>query len=133
MGHIDVESESLVYYFNKAKWKLRTSDKMESCRICPYVTICRGGCAAEAKREHGSYFREACGEVKETYAYVASRVAGRKWEETKDEELTVSMYGPLSRMADASRQRIMENTDPNEIIRLLKEYDFIKSNDQREQ
>ena len=49
----------------------------------PVYLHLRGGCAPEAQRNHGSYFRENCGESKEIFAFVAPRVVGKKWEETK--------------------------------------------------
>ena len=125
VGHTDIESGSFVYYFNKSKWRLRTSDRMKPCQTCPYIFICRGGCAAEACREHGSYFREFCGEIKETFAFVASRTAGRKWEETKESELTVSMYGIISRLSEEERKSLWEEKDPNDVFKLLKKYEFI--------
>ena len=124
VGHTDIGTGSFVYYFNKAKWKLRTSDKMEPCRTCPYIFACRGGCAAEAEKEHGNCFRENCSGTREIFGFVASRVAGSKYEETGETELSLSQFGPLSRLTENERKRLMEETDPNEIFKLIKEYDL---------
>ena len=124
VGHTDIGTGSFVYYFNKAKWKLRTSDKMEPCRTCPYIFACRGGCAAEARKEHGSCFSENCSETREIFGFVASRVAESKYEETGETELSLSQFGPLSRLTENERKRLMEETDPNEIFKLIKEYDL---------
>ena len=125
VGHTDIGTGSFVYYFNRSKWKLRTSDKMEPCRTCPYIFVCRGGCASEAKKEHGSCFRENCSEKKEIFGFVASRVAGRKYEETGEKELSLSQYEPFSRLTEDERIRIMEEKDPNEIYKLIKEYGLV--------
>lgn len=125
VGHTDIGTGTFVFYFNKAKWKLRTSDKMEPCRTCPYIFACRGGCASEAKKEHGSCFREHCSESREVFRSVASRVAGRKYEETGETELSLSQFGPLSRLTEDERKRLMEEKDPNEIFKLAKEYDLL--------
>ena len=124
VGHTDIESGSFVYFFNKVKWKLRTSDRMEPCRTCPYIFVCRGGCVSEAKKEHGSYFREACSEHRENFRFVASHAAGWKYEETGETELSMSQFGPLSRLTENERKRLIEEKDPNEIFKLIKEYDL---------
>ena len=127
VGYTDVASGSFVYGFNKAKWRLRTSDRMEACRKCPYIFLCRGGCAAEAKLEHGSYFRENCHEFRETFAFTASRVAGRQWEKTGEEELSVSLLGPLSRLTDGERKQLMASKSGNEIVEILKKAGFLQT------
>ena len=127
VGHTDIGTGSFVYYFNKTKWKLRTSDRMEPCRTCPYIFVCRGGCASVAKKEHGSYFREACSENRENFCFVASRVAGSKYEETGETELSLSQFGPLSRLTEDERKRLMEEKGPNEIYSLIKEYGLVST------
>ena len=78
-----------------------------------------------AKMEHGSYFREACSDTRENFCFVASTVAGRKYEETGQTELSLSQFGPLSRLTEDERKRLMEEKDPNEIFRLIKEYGLV--------
>ena len=126
IGYTDGASGSFVYHFGKAKWRLRTSDRMEACRACPYIFICRGGCAAEAEREHGSCFRESCSEFRDTFAYTVSRVAGRRWEDTGEEELTLSLAGPLSRLTEEERARLMASGSPNEIMEILCSAGFLQ-------
>ena len=65
--------------FNKARWRIRCSDKLEACTACPYVFMCRGGCGSDAKRRTGSPFHEECGEFKEMFSYAASRELARRW------------------------------------------------------
>ena len=120
VGMTDVETGTFMFNFDKAKWSLRTSDQMEPCKTCPYIFICRGGCAAEAKNEHDDYFREYCGEIKEIFAYVAGRVAAKKWQKTGEEELTISLAGPLSRLTDSDRETIMNTRSRTEVFDVLK-------------
>ena len=64
VGLTDEQTGRFLMNFSKAKWRTRTSDLMPACEVCPYVFICRSGCASRAFAEHGSYFREHCGETK---------------------------------------------------------------------
>ncbi len=118
VGFTDVESGRFFFNYNKAKWRLRTSDHMEPCRTCPHILACRGGCAADAGRYHGDYFREFCGEERETFAFTASRVIGRKWEETQEEQLSESLFQPLSKLTESER-RILTTGKPVEMAPVL--------------
>lgn len=118
-GIVDRESKSLLYGLAKAQWRTRTVELMEPCKGCPYLFICKGGCASEAKRVHGSYFREHCGEVREICDYVASRAAGRRWEETGEEELSLSLLGPLSRLTEKEREVLMRTKSQREMLDIL--------------
>ena len=122
----DVGRASFAYGFRKAKWRLRTSDKMPACRRCPYVFTCRGGCAVEAMEAHGSYFREACAGNKEAFDQVASHVAGRRWEETGETELSASLRGPLDRLGERERETLLSTRDANEMLELLKAAGFVE-------
>ena len=119
VGYADKESGRIVWNFDKAKWRTRTSDLMEECQSCPYAFICRGGCASRAKAKHGSYFKEACGESKEIANYVASRAAGKEWEKNHQEELTLSLAGPMSRLTEAERKTIMETRSQKEMMEII--------------
>ena len=121
VGFTDVNMGRFFFNFGKAKWRTRTSDLMKPCQTCPYIFICRGGCAPEAKRTHGSYFRESCGEAKEIFAYVAPRIVGKAWEETGEDELTVSLAGPLSRFTEAERETLMTTTSQKVMFDLINE------------
>ena len=70
---------------------------------------------------HGSYFRESCGESKEIFAFVASRIVGQKWEETKEDELSVSLAGPISRLTEQERNILMTTTNQQAILDIVKE------------
>ena len=124
VGFTDPETGRFFFSFAKAKWRTRTSDLMEPCRTCPYIFICRGGCAPEAKRAHGSCFRENCGEIREMFAFAAPRVAGKKWEETKEDELTVSLAGPVSRLTGKERETLMATTGQKEFFDILDQAGF---------
>ena len=129
IGFTDQETGSFFFSFAKAKWRTRTSDLMKPCRTCPYIFICRGGCAPEAYRTHGSYFRENCGEIREIFAFVAPRVAGKKWEETNEDELSVSLAGPLSRLTEKERETLTAAADQKDIFRIFNKAGFFPSAD----
>ena len=63
--------------------------------------------------------REHCGEAKEVVAYVAPRVVGEKWEETREANLSVSLLPALSRLTEAERETIMTTRDRTEIVKIL--------------
>ena len=94
-----------------------------SCRkrLCPYAFICRGGCASRAKNVYGDYFREFCGDIKETFAFITSRCAGIQWLETQEDELTLSLAGPLSRLTEAERETLMKSRSHKEIFAIVQE------------
>jgi uncharacterized protein len=120
VGFTDAEAGRFLFNFIKAKWRTRTADLMEQCRTCPYIFICRGGCASEANHTHGSLFREYCGETREIFAFVAPRVIGQKWEETKEDELSVSLAGPILRLTEKERDILMTSTSQKEIFDIIK-------------
>ena len=120
VGFTDEQSGRFLINLSKAKWRVRTSDLMPACQACPYVFICRGGCASRAFVEHGSYFREYCGEVKEIFAFVASRVAGEAWAKSQEKELSLSLAGPLSRLTDEERKTLTESRGQKEIFEVIK-------------
>lgn len=120
VGTIDLETGRFLWNFDKAKWRTRTVDLMENCRRCPYAFICRGGCAARAKNAYGDYFCEFCGEMKEIFDFVASRVVGKEWEENHGNELTLSLAGPVSRLTEKERETIMKSRSQKEILMIAK-------------
>ena len=121
VGVADSETGRFLWSFARAKWRTRTVDLMEACQLCPYAFICRGGCAARAKVAYNDYFREFCGEVKEIFAFVASRAAGKEWLEKQEAELTLSLAGPLSRITEAERETIMKSRSQKEMFDILME------------
>ena len=124
-GYVDQETGRIIWNFDRAKWKTRTTDIMESCLGCPYAFTCRGGCASRAMAAHGSYFRESCGEFKEIAQFVAARVAGADWEKNHQEELTLSLAEPLSRLTEADRKTIMETRNQKEMMEIMKKAGFV--------
>lgn len=121
VGYVEPSLGRFLWNFNKAKWRVRTTDSMEACRACPYAFICRGGCASRANYKYGSFFREYCGEIKEIVAFVASHMAGEEWEKNHNEELTLSLAGPLSRLTAAERETIMTTKSQKEMFEIAKE------------
>ena len=46
-------------------------------------------------------------------------MAGKEWEKNHDEEMTLSLAGPLSQLTAAERETIMMTKSPREILRTL--------------
>ncbi len=137
VGSIQPGRNRFLWNFNKAKWRTRTVDLMKACQTCSYALICRGGCASRANNAHGDYFREFCGAIQETIAFIASRVAGKEWEkrraaaaageasmDTGAGEMTLSLAGPVSRFTEAERKAIMKTTSQKEMIEIVQEAAF---------
>lgn len=120
VGFTDVETRKFMLNLAKAKWRTRTSDLMTACQSCPYVFICRGGCACHAFREHGSYFREHCGESRETFNFIAPRIAGEVWMKSRENELSLSLAEPLSRLSKAQREKLQTSSSSKEISEIAK-------------
>ncbi|SHK31969.1 radical SAM additional 4Fe4S-binding SPASM domain-containing protein [Selenomonas ruminantium] len=120
VGFTDSQSGRFLMNFAKAKWRTRTADLMPSCEACPYVFVCRGGCAARAFVKHGSYFRESCGKIKDIFAFVAPRIAGEAWAKGKEDELSLSLAELLSHLTEAERQILMESRSQKEILEIVK-------------
>ncbi len=121
VGFTDIDAGKFFFGFEKAKWRTRTSDLLEKCKTCPHIFICRGGCASMAFIENGDYFREGCTEHKEIFAYIAPRIAGKNFEENHEKELSISLYGPLSRLTEDERKTIMTSKSQKEIFNILQE------------
>ena len=120
VGFTNIKTGRFLWGFDKAKWKTRTVDIMEKCKTCPYCFICRGGCASRADYNTGNCFREDCGESKEIFNLVASLLAGAHWQKHHEEELSLSLAGPLSRLTEKEREIIMTAKSQKEIFELAK-------------
>ena len=94
---------------------------MQSCMA---DKVAGGGCGSRAKYTHGSFFRECCGEFKEISDFVISRVCGADWEKNHQEELTLSLAGPVSRISEADRKIIMETRSQKEMMNILEKTVF---------
>lgn len=128
VGFVDTKTGRFLWGFDKAKWKTRTVDIMEKCRTCPYCFICRGGCASRAEYNTGNCFCEDCGEHKEIFNLVASLVAGTHWQEHHEEELSLSLAGPLSRLTEKEREIIMTTKSQKEIFDIAKATGVMQEN-----
>lgn len=120
VGFTDVKTGRFLWNFDKAKWKTRTVDIMKNCQTCPYCFICRGGCASRSEYNAGNCFREDCGESKEIFNLVAPLLAGTHWQEHHEEELSLSLAGPLSRLTEKERETIMTTKSQKEIFDIAK-------------
>ncbi|MBQ7515559.1 MAG: SPASM domain-containing protein [Schwartzia sp.] len=121
VGFADPDMGRFLWNFTKAKWRTRTVDLMKACQLCPYAFICRGGCGSRAKNAYGSSFREYCGEAKEIFGFIASRLAAASVGETAPfVELTLSLAGPLARLTEAERATIMATKSQKEMLEIAK-------------
>lgn len=125
VGFTDVEAGKFKLSLAKAKWRTRTADLLPACQSCPYVFICRGGCACHAFQEHGSYFREHCGETRADFELLAPILAGEWWLKHKEEELSLSLHGPLSRLTEAERQCMQQSQSWQEMLAIGKRVGLI--------
>ena len=121
IGFVDVKRGSFVTNFEVAKWQTRTADLIEKCQSCPYCFICRGGCAARAQFYcGGNWRREYCGENKEIFNFVASRLIGIHWQKTHKEEMSNSLAETISRLSAKERDIFMTSNSQKEIFALAK-------------
>ena len=118
VGYADIASNHFIFNFNKAKWRNRTTDKMANCICCPYVFICKGGCASRAYNIHGNYYHEYCGEYREVFNYVASHVAYTNFCKTNQSELTLSLLMPLEKLSYDERKVIIESNSQRDIFNI---------------
>ena len=121
VGFVDVKSGRFFTNFDLAKWHTRTADLLEKCQACPYCFTCRGGCAGRAQSNYGSWCREYCGENKEIFDFIAARLIGKHWQEIHEEEMSLSLAGPLSRLSQKEREIFMTSNSQKEIFELAKE------------
>ena len=125
VGSVDVNSGRFVTNFDLIRWQTRTADILEKCQSCPYCFICRGGCAGRAQALHGSWRREYCGVNKEIFDFVASRLVGEHWQETHEEEMSLSLSGPLSRLSPKEREIFTTSNSQKEIFDLARKTDIL--------
>ena len=120
VGSVDIKSGRFVTNFDLIRWQTRTADVLEKCQSCPYCFICRGGCAGRAMVLNGSWRREYCGENKEIFNFIASRLAGKHWQKTHEEEMSLSLSGPLSRLSSKEREIFTTSNRQKEIFDLAR-------------
>jgi uncharacterized protein len=121
VGLVYVKRGRFVTNFDWAKWQTRTADLLEKCQACPYCFICRGGCAGRASFYCGDWRREYCGEHKEVFNFVASRLIGRRWQKTHAKEMSLSLSETVSKLSPKEREIFMTSNNRKEIFELAKE------------
>ncbi len=129
IGFVDKSAKRFVLNFESAKWRTRTVDLMEKCVKCPYCFICRGGCAARAEFEHGNWFREYCGESKEIFNALATKLANENWKNHHESELSLSLLEPLSNLTEKERETFMTGKSQKEIFDLAKKIGILPKKD----
>ena len=132
VGLVDTKNGRFLWNLNKAKWKIRTVDIMEKCQTCPYCFICKGGCASRAEYNTGNCFREDCAQTKEYFNFVAAYVAGTHWQKHHEQELSLSLAEPLSRLTTKERETIMTTKSQKELFEIVKAIGFMPENVQEE-
>ena len=127
IGTVDVKHGRFSTNFDWAKWQTRTADLLENCQACPYCFICRGGCAGRASFYCGDWQREYCGEHKEVFNFVASRLVGRYWKKSHVEEMSLSLAEVLSRLSAKEREIFMTSNNRKELFEMAKDTGIFSS------
>ncbi len=91
VGRVDMEKEKFAWNFSLLQWYFRNVLKMPECMKCPYVFICRGGCASCSYSETGNISDPYCGEIKEIFCDSAIEVCREMFYTKKERELTKSL------------------------------------------
>lgn len=91
VGRVDMENDKFAYNFTLLQWNLRNVLKMPECMKCPYVFVCKGGCAACAYRETGNISKPYCGEIKEIFYESATEICREMFYRKQERELTKSL------------------------------------------
>lgn len=134
VGVLDCHNNDIVYNFAKPKWRMRTVDRLSECACCPYVFVCKGGCASRAYNKYGDYSKSYCGEVKEIFPFVASCVIGNNYlKNNNDTELSLSLLEPISKLSLEERETIISSNSQRDIFEIAKNiglwnHDFKKNN-----
>ena len=120
VGFLDAESGRFMYNFNLPKWRTRTVDNMETCRDCPLMMVCGGGCAVESEGAHGDSFHGFCGSVKEAFAEVVPLLCGEQFAKTGEKELSLSFYDLFKSITEEERKTLMTSTDSDALWALIR-------------
>ena len=56
-------------------------------------------------------------------------MAGREWEKNHQEELTLSLAGPMSRLTEADRKTLMETRSQKEMLDIIEKAGIFNEND----
>lgn len=132
VGRIDTEKEKFAFTFDLLKWTFRNVAQMPGCMKCPYVFICRGGCASRAYAETGDPTKPYCGEIKDIFCDTVSVLCKERFSKTGERELTKSLKEALSIYTPAERDALLTSRDAKLILQLLKKADIMFSDDPME-
>jgi uncharacterized protein len=130
IGMVDQEAGKFLFGFDMAKWRARTVQNMPKCSICPYLFSCRGGCAARAAEE-GDFTKEVCGYAKVVFDRIASELAGKAYEKTKEGELSKSLKEPLDVIEKEQREVLLTSQSQKEIFEIVKHFFHKKEDEQK--
>lgn len=122
VGFLDTDRQKFIYNFDFAKWRNRTADKIESCRTCPYIMYCGGGCAMEAEHMNGKILTGVCGDTRAIYREVLPCICRDAFEKTGELSLGLSWYDLFTNLTEADRDTLRTTTDSEEAWTLVKKY-----------
>ena len=125
VGRINIDKEKFSYTFDLLKWNLRQVTRMPECMKCPYVFLCRGGCAAGAYRKTGDMTKQYCGETKEIFCRTVPMICGEHFRKTGEREMTKSLKEVILRYTPEERNTLMSSGDPKIVLQLLKKNNII--------
>lgn len=74
IGHITAEGEPIFNEEMEQMWRGRTSMSNATCKACPYVLSCGGGCVSLARKAHGSYLDNYCDGFQQRFRAFAADV-----------------------------------------------------------
>lgn len=106
VGRVDVEKGKFAYTFDLLKWNNRSVMNLPECMECPYVFICRGGCAYEAYLEKGDISKHCCGQNKEIINDSAIEVCSEIFKKTGERELTKSLKELINSLAPEEKKKL---------------------------
>ncbi len=122
IGKVDRNLKKFLFGFSMPKWRRRTVQNLPECSKCPYIFMCRGGCAARAYEAEGDYQMGFCGEFKEMFDSTISHLAGKTYEMNAEAELSKSLKKPLDDLDDEQRKILLTSKSQKEIYDIVKHF-----------
>ena len=122
VGFLDKEGQKFVYNFDFPKWRNRTADKIETCRTCPYIMFCGGGCAIEAKHLNGKILSGVCGDTRAIFHEVLPVICRDAFLKTGELSLGLSWYDLFLNLSEEDRNTLRTTTDSAEAWALVRKY-----------
>ncbi len=131
VGRLDTDREKFAFTFDLLKWTFRNVAQMPECMKCPYVFVCRGGCAAQAYREKGDLTKPYCGDAKEIFCNVISVLCEEHFSKTGEREMTKSLKEALLAYTPEERAVLLTSRDYKLVLQLLKKNGMMYETDRQ--